>query len=433
MGAAIIILILALSAVFGFYYFTFLCYYKKRVIDDIPTSKTRGVFIGLVELKGTAETPAPLVSYLAENECVYYTWDISEHWQRWVTETYTDSDGKMKTRQKLETGWSTVDSGGDIQPFELHDEEGHIVVHPDRAKITGITVMDETVGRSHPLYYGKGPARSIMDSTHRRRFTETVFPRGHDVYLLGYSCLPEGADRPVIAYSPDAPMYLISTQNEEKVAGHYGCLFNGMFTLGGILATIPFFCVANQGAVLEQCLLALIPLGVYLFLWAVCWAYVVYMSMVMVKNRVLQGLSNLDVELKRRHDLVPNLVRAVSGLKVHEQAVETLLAELRGEHYHSGDVQRELTAGPAEGETPRGVHLLLPTVTAVVERYPELTANENFMALERELQNTENKIALARAYYNDITTNYNTRLETFPDSVIAALCGLRTYSLLGRE
>lgn len=430
MEMAVIILILAVLAIFGFYYFTFSCYYKKRVIDDIPTSKTRGVFIGLVELKGTARTPEPLVSYLTGGECFHYTWDISEHWERWVTETYTDSDGKLRTRQKLESGWTTVDSGGSMQPFELHDEEGFIVVHPERAKITGVCVMDETVGRSHPLYYEKGPAGSIMDSTHKRRFTETIFPHGHDVYLLGYSCLPDGADRPVIAHSPDAPMYLISTQNEEKVASGYGCLFKGMLIFGTILAAIPLFCMIQQGAPREQCLVGLIPLGIYLFLCFLCWAYVTYMSLVMIKNRVLQGLSNLDVELKRRHDLIPNLVRAVSGMKDHELDTQTLLAALRAEHYHAGDAQRELG-----GDSPTGmaVQPFSPALMAVVERYPELTANENFVRLQRELQNTENKIALARAYYNDIATNYNTRLEVFPDALVAALCGLKAYRLLNEE
>lgn len=431
MEVAIIILILAVLAIFGFYYWAFSCYYKKRVILDIPTSKTRGVFIGLVELKGTVGTPDPLVSYLTHSECFYYDWRIEESWERWVTETYTDGNGHVRTRQKLESGWTTIDSGTNMQPFELHDDEGFIVVHPERAKITGVSVLDETVGRRDPLYYGKGPARNIMDSTHRRRFTETVFPRGHEVYLLGYSCLPDGADRPVIAYSPDAPMYLISTQNEESVAGGYGCLFRGLLIFGAILAAIPFFCMINQGAARQQCVAGLIPLGIYLFLCFLCWAYVTYLSLVMIKNRVLQGLSNLDVELKRRHDLIPNLVRAVSGMKGHERDTQTLLAALRAEHYHAGDAQRELGGGP---DSPgMAVHPISPAITAVVERYPELTANTNFMALQHELQNTENKIALARAYYNDIATNYNTRLETLPDMLVALACGLRTYKLLNEE
>ena len=71
---------------------------RRRLIENLPTSKTTGVFIGLVELKGTAESAAPLTSYLAQEPCVYYQWSVEEHWSRTVTETYTDSNGKTQTR-----------------------------------------------------------------------------------------------------------------------------------------------------------------------------------------------------------------------------------------------------------------------------------------------------------------------------------------------
>src|SRR2546428_2373328 len=85
---------------------------RQRLIDDLPTSKTQGVFIGLVELKGAAQSRRPLTSALAEAPCVYYTWSVEEHWSREVTETYTDSEGKSRTRTKTESGWSTVADGG---------------------------------------------------------------------------------------------------------------------------------------------------------------------------------------------------------------------------------------------------------------------------------------------------------------------------------
>ena len=80
---------------------------RKRLIDNIPTCKTTGVFIGLVELKGTAEAETPLVSYLAETACVHYDWSVQEHWSRTVTEHYTDKDGKSRTRTRRESGWKT--------------------------------------------------------------------------------------------------------------------------------------------------------------------------------------------------------------------------------------------------------------------------------------------------------------------------------------
>src|ERR1700745_3884284 len=84
---------------------------RKRLVDNLPTSKTTGVFIGLVELKGTAETGRALLSYLAETPCVYFMWSVEERWSRTVTETYTDSDGRTQTRTRHESGWKTVDRG----------------------------------------------------------------------------------------------------------------------------------------------------------------------------------------------------------------------------------------------------------------------------------------------------------------------------------
>ena len=130
---------------------------RKRLIDDLPTSKTSGVFIGLVELKGTAESAAPLASYLAEHPCVHYSWTVAEHWSRTVTETYTDSDGKTQTRTRHESGWATVANGGEMIPFYLQDDCGVVLIRPEGAKIEPALMFQETVGIGDPLYYGKGP------------------------------------------------------------------------------------------------------------------------------------------------------------------------------------------------------------------------------------------------------------------------------------
>ncbi|MHC4895422.1 MAG: hypothetical protein ACYTFV_19215 [Planctomycetota bacterium] len=90
---------------------------RGRLVDDLPTSKTAGVFIGLVECHGTAESEAPFTSFLAEVRCVHHAWSVDEHWQRTVTETYTDSKGNTQTRTRTESGSTTVASGGESAPF----------------------------------------------------------------------------------------------------------------------------------------------------------------------------------------------------------------------------------------------------------------------------------------------------------------------------
>ena len=148
---------------------------RRRLVENLPTSKTTGVFIGLVELKGTAESANPLTSHLAEQPCVDYRWSVDEESSRTVTTTHTDSDGKSHTETHTESGWTTVASGGESIPFYLQDDCGVILIRPDGAKLEPATLFSETVGWGDPLYYAKGPAGAVSDSDHRRRFVSAAF------------------------------------------------------------------------------------------------------------------------------------------------------------------------------------------------------------------------------------------------------------------
>ena len=129
---------------------------RRRILADTPTSKAQGVFIGFVEIKGTAESAEPFTSYLAAVTCVHYGWEVDEAWSRTATETYTDSKGETKTRQIRESGWTTVARVGESKPFYLRDETGVILVRPEGASIDSATFFSEKVGRGDTLYYGKG-------------------------------------------------------------------------------------------------------------------------------------------------------------------------------------------------------------------------------------------------------------------------------------
>jgi len=108
---------------------------RRRILADTSTSKAQGVFIGFVEIKGTAESAEPFTSYLAAATCVHFGWEVDEAWSRTVTETYTDSKGETKTRQIRESGGTTVAQGGESKPFYLRDETGVILVRPKGAGI----------------------------------------------------------------------------------------------------------------------------------------------------------------------------------------------------------------------------------------------------------------------------------------------------------
>jgi hypothetical protein len=127
----------------------------------------------------------------------------------------------------------------------------------------------------------------------------------------------------------------------------------------------------------------------------------------------------VDVQLKRRHDLIPNLMNAVQGYRDYEKNLQTELAAMRS----------QLTATPpgVAGPDYRSVN---QTVIAIAERYPELKASESFASLQRNLIDTEQRIALARGYFNDIATFYNTRLEIVPDKFVASLGAMQKQALM---
>ena len=394
---------------------------RKRLVDNLPTSKTTGVFIGLVELKGTAEAEQPLFSFLAGQPCVHYAWTIAEHWSRTVVETYTDSDGKQQTRTRHESGWTDVGRGGEQIPFYLRDDCGIIRVCPARAEIEPQTIVDVICTPSDPLYYGKGPAGAVSDSDHQRRFHEQAISLHAPLYIVGQARERADIVAAEVAHDHAAPLFLISTRSEAQVSSGYRWQFWLLGLLGGGT------CVG--GWMLEDHVLKRIlsdhasiygAIGAgYLVAWALTWAWMAYNSLVGLRQRVRHAWANVDVQLKRRNDLIPNLVRAVEGLRDYERALQAELAGLRS--------QLSATAPGLPGPDPTGcaVH-----IRAIMERYPKLRANEAFMSLQSSLVDTEQRISLARGYFNDSATFYNTRLEVVPDRFLAALAGMRLQPLI---
>lgn len=398
---------------------------RQRMIADLPTSKTQGVFIGLVELKGTAETRRPLTSALAETRCVYYTWGVEEHWSREVTETYTDSEGKTQTRTRTDSGWETVASGGEMIPFYLQDDTGAVRVVPDGAKIEPVRMFDQTCGRGDPLYYGKGPSGSVSNSDYRRRFHEDAIPAGAELYIVGHAREREDVVAPEIAQDQGTPMYLISMRTEKEVGSglawqSWGLAILGLFlALGGMVVRAVLVPRTSPGSGDFPAVELVVAGAIFLVVWILSWIWMAYNSLVDLRNRVAQAWSVVDVELKRRHDLIPSLVACVQGFRDHETRVQTEVASLRG----------QLSATPP-GEPGPDPQAVLPAVRAIAERYPELKAQESFLKLQEGLTETEQRIALARAYFNEIATFYNTRLEVVPDRFLAAMGTFKPRTLM---
>jgi len=143
---------------------------------------------------------------------------------------------------------------------------------------------------------------------------------------------------------------------------------------------------------------------------------VVYNRLVARRNRVRNGWSQIDVQLKRRHDLIPNLVAAVQGYLQHERAILDGVSRARLEAIAAGSVTER-----AKAETT--VTQALRSLFAVAEAYPALRASENMQALQEELSSTENRVGFARQFYNDAVLEYNTARESFPANLVARPLG----------
>jgi len=152
---------------------------------------------------------------------------------------------------------------------------------------------------------------------------------------------------------------------------------------------------------------------VVLVLLALVW---IYNRLVTLRTRVDNGWSQIDVQLRRRADLIPNLVETVKGYAAHERELFERVTEARARSMGASGVGEQ---ADAENQVTSGLRQLL----AVVENYPDLKANQNFLALQEELVATESKIAYARQFYNDQVTKLNTLIQSFPSSIVAGVFG----------
>ena len=140
----------------------------------------------------------------------------------------------------------------------------------------------------------------------------------------------------------------------------------------------------------------------------------IYNCLIQSRNKVKNAWSQIDVQLQRRFDLIPNLVESVKGYMAHEEATLTKVTELRTAWANASTVSEK-------AELDNELSGALKTIMAVSENYPDLKANQNFSELQEELRNTENKISYARQFYNDSVTMYNTKLQVVPTNIVAGM------------
>jgi LemA protein len=157
-------------------------------------------------------------------------------------------------------------------------------------------------------------------------------------------------------------------------------------------------------------IIGVVVVVILLFVWSL------YNSVIRLNNEVKNSWAQIDVQLKRRYDLIPNLIETVKGYAKHEKSVFTDVTKARTAFMNAGSMGEKAKASNMMTDT-------LKSLFAVAENYPDLKANENFLQLQEELSGTENKIAYARQHYNDVVMIFNNRIQTFPSNIFASIFG----------
>ena len=150
----------------------------------------------------------------------------------------------------------------------------------------------------------------------------------------------------------------------------------------------------------------------------IAWLIGVYNALVRLNNKTKEAWSGIDVQLKRRHDLIPNLVETVKGYASHEKETFEKVVQARSAAMQAGNAGEKAKAENALSET-------LKSIFALAENYPDLKANQNFLELQRELSDTENKIQASRRFYNGNVRDFNTKLQVFPTNMIGNMLGFK--------
>ena len=167
-------------------------------------------------------------------------------------------------------------------------------------------------------------------------------------------------------------------------------------------------------------------LFIVILMLLIVYLVITYNNLVVARQKVKNAWSQIDVQLQRRFDLIPNFVETVKGYMAHEKDTLAKVTELRTSWTNAGTVNEK-------AELNNQLSGALKTIMAVSENYPDLKANQNFLDLQEELRNTENKISFSRQFYNDSVTIYNTKLEVFPSNLIAGWFKFTSETLFAAE
>ncbi|QSP94761.1 LemA family protein [Marinobacter salinisoli] len=363
----------------------------KRLIEAVPTSSATGLSYGLAELNGTVradEHAGTLSDPLRHEPCVAYNYRVEE-----------------KRGTDKENNWRIVERDVDQVPFWLEDSHGRARIQPEGADFDFPKRYSETRGD--------------------RRYTVQLLPPGTRLFCLGFAGLnQQQPDQLVLQDDADNP-FLLSAKTEARIvesSGARGFLITAaalalaLFSATSVLAADGSF---SPGNLLASALVVPVTLCLYL-------AILHYNDMVFLKKRVDRAEANIDTILQQRYDLWPNLETAVNAFLQHEKQLLETIAALRAAKPSGLEGARQT------GDRLDRERRVTAALQARIEDYPDLKSHavvSRFMAIMAE---TENYLALLRNSQTDSATIYNTRIQSFPDLILARLFGFQPVTPLGK-
>jgi LemA protein len=409
---------------------------RRWLMADLPTSDAAHVFVGMNEVVGTAVPLAtPIVAPYSAVECVWYRSLLERE----------ESNGNDRSE------WETVADERSEAPFWIADDSGRVLVRPLGASVYPRERLRDTHPGRPTRYSGLSLLHSLSGgsllgglSNARHRSTEWVIRPDEQIYLLGEATLR--SDAVALEFAPSDAItgvqrrpLLVASGDERQTARRTAWQALGLLVLamaGAALLPAAWHAirtadetggestieaVGSQMVVAALLVLAVLP---------VMYVGRLYNRLVAVRNRAQAAWSLIDVHLRKRHDLLPELARVVDAAYAHERSVQESLAALRGGAPPPAARARPAGAPPHPAAAPdRADHERARSLVALAEAYPELRTQENTAALLREIAAAENGVAFARTFYNDAVTVMRDRRQRFPGMLLAPLVPVPSMEL----
>jgi hypothetical protein len=378
-----------ITFIFGFRKISF-----KRCMENLPTTPTSGAAYGLSEFKGVVDIAASadyLRGPLSSQPCVQYHYTIKE-----------------KRGSGKKSKWVTVLDQHQRIPFLCKDGDGEILVDP----------AGSTIYSTHRTHKSSG----------RRRYEETRLELGDPLYAIGECTLePARGDRLYLRKPEGKYPFILSNFTENQVMlkiARFGILLLDTSFAGILLMALILFGLSGSFAATDYLAAAL---AAPFFMTAVT-LMLHYNDLIFLRERVRRNRSNIDVSLKKRHDLVPQLEQVTQGVMTHEREVQEAVTSMR--NLYGANVAKD--AG-AVNDHMQAQHAALDKLLVLSEDYPELISNTQSALLMRTLITLENEISLMRNGYNDAVETYNTRIESIPDVFFAKMFHFSSEPLIFAE